>query len=116
MTASQRVESRERGRVRARTAAIGPRSAFAVRNARRAENLGDGAFLDDLKCECARPDCEATFPAGAEVHRRRPERFIITPDHLAGETVIAAADRFFVVEQQVRPAMWIADRTPLTDE
>jgi len=98
MTASPASASRERGRFRARSGAIGPRSTFAVRNARRAGNLGDGAFLDDLRCECARPDCEASFPAGAETHRRHPERFIITPDHLAGETVIAAADRFFVVE------------------
>ncbi len=97
---------RERGRLRPRAAAIGPRSAFAVRNARRAGNVGDGAFLDDLRCECARPDCEATFPAGAEVHRRYPERFIIAPGHhLVGETVVAAADRFFVVEQQERPAI-----------
>jgi hypothetical protein len=113
---AQRVEPRERGRLRARSGAMVPRTAFAVRNARRAENLGDGAFLDDLKCECARPYCEATFPAGAEAHRRYPERFIITPDHLAGETVVAAADRFFVVEQQVRPAIWIAGRTPPTRE
>ena len=113
---AQRVEPRERGRVRTRSAAMGPRSAFAVRNARRAGNLGDGAFLDDLQCECARPDCEATFPAGAEAYRRYPERFIITPNHLAGETVVAAADRFFVVEQQVRPAMWIAGDTSPTSE
>lgn len=42
------------------------------------------------------------FPAAARAHRRRVEQFIVVPDHVAGETVIAAADRFFVVEQEVR--------------
>jgi len=42
------------------------------------------------------------------VHRRDPGRFIIAPDHFAGETVVAAADRFFVVDQPTRPAVRIA--------
>jgi len=103
---AQRVEPRERSRPRARPGLI-PRGAFALRNARRAANREGRAFLDELRCECARPDCCATFPAGAEAHRRRPERFIVVPDHAAGEMVVAAADRFFVVEQRVRPAVWI---------
>ena len=104
---AQRVEPRERNRSRPRSRKV-PRSAFALRDARRTGNREDGALLEQLRCECARPDCHATFPARAEVHRRDPERFIIAPDHLAGETVCAAADRFFVVDQQVRPAVWLA--------
>ena len=60
------------------------------------------ATVAELRCECGRPDCRATFPAEAGAHRRRFDWFIVVPDHLAGETVVAAADRFFVVEQGVR--------------
>jgi hypothetical protein len=63
------------------------------------------AFLAELHCECGRPDCRATIPAGAGVYRRRPEQFIVVPDHLAGETVVAAADKFFVVEGRVRSSL-----------
>jgi hypothetical protein len=79
-----------------------PRSAFALRDARRTGNREEGALREEFHCECAWPDCDATFPARADVHRRRPELFIVVPDHLAEETVVAAADRFFVVEQHVR--------------
>jgi len=92
------AEPRERSR-------MAPRSAFALRDARRTEHRQDCPLREQLRCECARPDCHATFPALAEVHRRDPERFIIAPDHFAGETVVAAADPFLVVE---RSAMWTA--------
>jgi hypothetical protein len=104
---AQRVEPRERNRSRPRSRMV-PRSAFALRDARRTGNREDDALREQLRCECARPDCHATFPAPAEAQRRDPERFIIAPDHLAGETVVAAADRFFVVDLQVRPAIWLA--------
>jgi hypothetical protein len=98
-----RVPSRERRRLRVDRALI-PGGALALRDARREANREGGAFLDQLRCECARPDCRNTFPAAAEAHRRRRDRFIVVPDHLAGEVVVAAADRFFVVEQQARPS------------
>jgi hypothetical protein len=103
----QRVEPRERNRSRPRSGPMIPRSAFALRDARRTGNREDGALREQLRCECARPDCHATYPAVAEVHRRDPARFIVVPDHLAEETVVSAADRFFVVEQQTRSATWI---------
>lgn len=96
---------RERGRLRARPSPSIPRSAFVRRDARRSENRAGVALLAELHCECGRPDCRATIPAGAGVHRRRPEQFIVVPDHLAGETVVAAADRFFVVQQGVRSSL-----------
>jgi hypothetical protein len=105
---AQRVEPRERNRSRPRSGSMVPRSAFALRNARRTRNREAGAFREQLRCECARPDCHATFPALAEAHRRDPGRFIIAPDHFAGETVVAAADRFFVVDQHTRSAVRIA--------
>jgi len=105
---AQGVEPRERNRSRPRSDAKVPRSAFALRDARRTSNRDDGAFREQLRCECARPDCLATFPALAEAHRRDPGRFIIAPGHFAGETVIAAADRFFVVDYHARPAIWMA--------
>ena len=54
--------------------------------------------VEDLRCECPGPTCRATLPAAAEAHRGGSEHFIVVPDHAAGETVIAVADRFFVVE------------------
>jgi hypothetical protein len=105
--AAQSVQPRERNRSRPRSGPMVPRSAFALRDARRTGNRDAGAFSEQLRCECARPDCHATFPALAEVHRRDPGRFIIAPDHLAGEIVVAAADRFFVVDEPAQPAVRI---------
>ncbi|HKB94454.1 MAG TPA: hypothetical protein VKC62_09505 [Gaiellaceae bacterium] len=98
---AQRVAPRRRSRLRVR-AVLMPRGDVALRDARREANLEGGAFLAELRCECARPECRATFPVAAEPYRRRPSRFIVVPDHLADETVVAAADRFFVVEPQAR--------------
>jgi len=100
---AQRVEPRERIRHRIRPGLI-PRGAFTLRDTRRQANREGRVSSAELRCECARPDCRATLPAAAEGHRRRPERFIVVPAHLAGEAVVAAADRFFVVEQQARPS------------
>ena len=97
-----RVQLREPRRVRARPSPTIPRSTFARRDARRAANREAIASAAELRCECGRPDCRDTFPAAAGVHRRRVEQFIVVPDHFAGETVVAAADRFFVVEQEAR--------------
>ncbi len=98
-----RAPSRARRRLRIDPAQI-PLGAFALRDTRREANRKGRVFVDELRCECARPGCRATFPAAAEAHRRRPDRFIVVPNHLAGEAVVAAADRFFVVEQQARPS------------
>jgi hypothetical protein len=99
-----RVAPRGRSRLRVRPALI-PDGAFSLRDARREANREGGAFVAELRCECGRPECRATFPVAAESHRRRPDRFIVVPDHLAGEAVVAAADRFFVVEQQQQRSM-----------
>ncbi|MGZ4335399.1 MAG: hypothetical protein ACXVRJ_14160 [Gaiellaceae bacterium] len=80
------------------------RAAAALQEARRARNHGRSGLGDDLRCECARPECRATVPAVAEDSRGAAERFIVVPDHGAGEKVVAAADRFFVVEPARRPA------------
>ncbi len=79
-------------------------AATTLRNARRARNGERGGLPDELRCECAQPSCRATFPVAAQTHRRRPERYIVVPSHLAGETVVGAADRFFIVEPPARPA------------
>jgi hypothetical protein len=76
------------------------RTASSLREARRARNRTRGDINGELRCECARPECRATIPVVAETYRRSPERFIVVPDHFPGETVVAAADRFFVVEPQ----------------
>ena len=80
--APQRLQQRDRVRLRARA-----------------------TLVTELQCECGRPDCRATIPVEAGAYRRRPEQFIVVPAHLAGETVVAAADRFFVVEGRVRPGL-----------
>ena len=95
---AQRVETSERYRVRARPRLVvdaGP----TLRDARRDRNRKTAEYLRELRCECAQPDCRATFPAAAARHRKRLDCFIVTPDHLADETVLAAADRYFVVEE-----------------
>lgn len=87
-----------------RRAAAATRPAAATRREARRDRNREGldAFLRelrrDLRCECGRPECHATIPAQAEAYRGRPGRFIVVPRHLAGERVVAAADRFFVVE------------------
>ena len=84
---------------RRRAAATDPQT---LRESRRCGNREGLALLREsrreLRCECGRPECHATIPLGAEMLRRRPGRFIVLPRHFAGERVVAAADRFFVVE------------------
>jgi len=75
----------------------------ALRASRRTRNHKSGALVDQLRCECALPGCRATVPAAAQAHRKRPERFIVRPGHVDRDTVIAAADRFFVVEPSRQP-------------
>ncbi len=94
----QKVEPRGRNRSNGRPAPVGPHPTFALRDARRGANREGSAFLDELSCECARPDCRARFPAHADAFRRHPQQFIVVPEHLAGDWVVAVADRFFVVE------------------
>ena len=94
---AQRVETREDRQLRTQEE-TSSRAVSALRAARRLRNHKSRGFLAELRCECARPECRATFPAGAQTHRQRPERFIVVPDHAAGDLVVRAADRFFVVE------------------
>ena len=72
-------------------------AAATLQEARRARNRRL-AGVENLRCEYPGPTCRATLPAAAEAHRRGSEHFIVVPEHAAGETVIAVADRFFVVE------------------
>jgi hypothetical protein len=101
MTA-QRVEPRARDALVVEGTRL--RTASSLRDARRARNRTRGHFNGELRCECAWPACQATVPVVAETYRRTPQRFIVVPDHSAGETVVAAADRFFVVEPQGQPS------------
>lgn len=99
-----RVQLREHRRVGTRPSPTIPPSAFARRDARRVANR-EAITAAELRCECGRPDCRATFPAAAGAHRRRVDQFIVVPDHFAGETVVAAADTFFVVEQEAQSSL-----------
>ena len=73
---------------------------IGVREIRRLENRRRSPLVDELACECGSLDCCATFPVAAEAYRGVRDRFIVVPAHAGAvvETVIAAADRFFVVE------------------
>ena len=102
---AQRVESREDRQLRTHEE-TSTRAASTLRAARRNRNYKSRGFLEKLRCECARPECRATFPAGAEAHRQRYERFIVVPDHAAGELVVRAADRFFVVDPSKPDEIW----------
>jgi len=72
-------------------------AAITLREARRARNRERGDRTGSLRCECGRPDCKATVPAAADAHRGRRERFIVVPTHRGVDTVVGAADRFFLV-------------------
>ncbi len=54
-------------------------------------------FVPELACECGRLDCRERLPVVAERHRGIG-RLLVAPEHLNGELVVRAADRFFVVE------------------
>jgi hypothetical protein len=48
-------------------------------------------------CECGSSRCRQTIPAAA--YRRRPDQLIVAPEHRGADTIIRAADRFFIVER-----------------
>jgi hypothetical protein len=93
---AQRVETRTHEQSLRREQAVAV-AAETLQQARRKRNRRLGE-VEDLRCECPGPNCRATLPAAAEAHRGGSEHFIVVPAHAAGETVIAVADRFFVVE------------------
>lgn len=73
--------------------------ASSIGEALRAENRDRAASAARGRCECGRPDCRDTFPSVAEAYRGMGERFIVVPDHVGTSAVIAAADRFFIVDR-----------------
>lgn len=78
------------------------RAGSTLRVGRRAGNRRQLGLESDLRCECAELSCRLVVPAVAETHRGVEHRFIVAPAHSGIDTVIRAADRFFVVEP--RPA------------
>jgi hypothetical protein len=70
--------------------------------ARRAVNRARNSVALQLCCECTRQRCRESFPALAERHRGRGDRFIVVPAHVDHGIVVRAADEFFVV--RLRPA------------
>ena len=66
--------------------------------ARRAGNLERAGFVSEFHCECDQTSCQHSFPAFAEAHRGKSERFIVAPYHYDVGTVVRVADHFFVVE------------------
>jgi hypothetical protein len=77
-------------------------AAGGLSDARRVGNRERIGFASELRCECGRVTCTATWPAAAELHRQRPECFVVVPDHVDGVVVVRAADRFFVVDSSKR--------------
>jgi hypothetical protein len=77
----------------------------ALRERRRGANaeIGRGRAL---LCECAGTGCRARLPSAAARHRGRGTagRFLVTPSHIGVDTVVAAADLYFVVEPDRGPA------------
>jgi hypothetical protein len=55
-------------------------------------------LVAELRCECGRPSCTETLPAGAEAHRGMGSRFVVAPAHFNDGVVVRAADRYFVVD------------------
>jgi len=67
-----------------------------LREARRTSNRRQA--LGNLRCECGEASCRSPIPAAAEEHRGQRDGFIVVPGHHGQDVVVAAADRFFVVE------------------
>ena len=91
----QRTEERPT-RLGARAARESARNGPALREARRTANRKQTA--GDLRCECGELGCRAAVPASAEGHRGDRDGFVVVPGHAGHDLVVAAADRFFVVE------------------
>jgi hypothetical protein len=78
----------------------------ALREARRLRNWQRESLsmrpdaAQDPRCECARVDCRVRLPPDIERHRRRSWQFIVAPPHTGADTIIGAADHFFVVEPE----------------
>jgi hypothetical protein len=56
--------------------------------------------VEELVCECGQPGCDALLPLAAERYRGGNGRLLVAPGHSGLQTVVAAADRFFVVQPQ----------------
>ncbi|MGZ4419371.1 MAG: hypothetical protein ACXVRV_14525 [Gaiellaceae bacterium] len=72
------------------------RNGTSLRQARRTANRRQ--VNGDLRCECVELGCRAAIPASAEGHRGMRDGFLVVPGHHGADLVVAAADRFFVVE------------------
>jgi len=75
-----------------------------LRQARRAANRRQAR--GDLRCECGQPGCRAAVPARAATHRRLRDGFLVCPGHEGQDVVLAAADRFFIVELTQNQRSW----------
>ena len=82
----------------------GPRAA-AVRRSSRASEQEQRPALPRVPvgsstepCECGRTGCRDLLPAGAGQHRGLAANLVVVSHHLGDRKVVAAADRFFVVE------------------
>ena len=69
---------------------------------RRADGDTGSGFMSEVRCECGRSNCSETLPAVAETHRGMVDRLLVLPAHADGEVVVRVADRFFVVERNMR--------------
>ena len=74
----------------------GPDLREARRTANRKQTVGD------LRCECGQLGCRSAIPAGAEAYRGTHGGFVVVPGHIGNDVVVAAADRFFVVQLRRR--------------
>ncbi len=91
----QQVEQRT-VRLGARPKRQPPRGNAGLGQARRAANREHGR--GDLRCECDQSGCRSAVPAQALDDRRARGGFVVFPGHQGQDVVVAAADRFFIIE------------------
>ena len=91
----QQVEQRT-ARFGARPKRQPSRGTAGLRQARRAANRKQAR--GDLRCECSQSGCRAAIPAQALEHRGARGGFVVFPGHQGQDVVVAAADRFFIIE------------------
>ena len=92
----QQIEERPFKRRVRRPVLSPPRARPGLREARREANRRQA--VGDLRCECGQLSCHLPIPAIADVHRAARDGFLVVPGHQGKDVVVAAADRFFLVE------------------
>jgi len=77
-------------------ARVSSRTQPGLREGRRTANRRQQ--IGELRCECGQIACRGSVPISAEKYRGERDAFLVIPDHVGQDRVLAADDHFFLVE------------------